>query len=233
MLTLLTLIVSVGLADSIDPTMILPAVYFASRPDGDRSAAKFAGGVFTVNVIGGVAIVLGQGRFLLSLAPHLGSRTTHRLELAAGALLLVAAVVLWLRRPCPRPATHERSPHAAFLVGATIALAELPTALPYFVVIVAVIRAQEGIASTVALLSAYQVLLPHARPRHLRAQPACVTGRGPREGLRRRGHLLAERCHPCDVHSCGCLNRVSSATAAFCTWVRSMSEKPLQGKRRV
>ena len=158
MLTLLTLIVSVGLADSIDPTMILPAVYFASRPDGDRSVAKFAGGVFTVNVIGGVAIVLGPGRFLLSLAPHLGSRTTHRLELAAGALLLVAAVVLWLRRPCPRPATHERSPHAAFLVGATIALAELPTALPYFVVIVAVIRAQGGIASTVALLSVYQVL---------------------------------------------------------------------------
>jgi cytochrome c biogenesis protein CcdA len=158
MLTLLTLIVSVGLADSIDPTMILPAGYFASRPDGGRSVAKFAGGVFTVNVIAGVAIALGPGRFLLSLAPHLGSRTTHRLELAAGALLLVAAVVLWLWRPRPRPATHERSPHAAYLVGATIALAELPTALPYFVVTVAVIRAQEGIASTVALLSAYQVL---------------------------------------------------------------------------
>jgi cytochrome c biogenesis protein CcdA len=158
MLTLLTLIVSVGLADSIDPTMILPAVYFASRPDRGSSVAKFAGGVFTVNVLGGVAIALGPGRFLLSLAPHLGSRTTHRLELAAGALLLVAAVVLWLWRPRPRPATHERSPHAAYFVGATIALAELPTALPYFVVIVAVIRAQEGIASTVALLSAYQVL---------------------------------------------------------------------------
>jgi cytochrome c biogenesis protein CcdA len=158
MLTLLTLIVSVGLADSIDPTMILPAVYFASRPDSGWSVAKFAGGVFTVNVIGGVAIALGPGRFLLSLAPHLGSRTTHRLELAAGALLLVAAVVLWLWRPRPRPATHERSPHAAYLVGATIALAELPTALPYFVVTVAVIRAQEGIASTVALLSTYQVL---------------------------------------------------------------------------
>ena len=156
-LTLLTLIVSVGLADSVDPTMILPAVYFASRPDGGRSVATFAGGVFTVNVIGGVAIALGPGRFLLSLAPHLGSRTTHRLELVAGALLLVAAAALALASPSP-PGNARGSPHAAYLVGATIALAELPTAFPYFVVIVAVIRAQEGIASTVALLSAYQVL---------------------------------------------------------------------------
>ena len=128
MFSLLTLIASVGLADSIDPAMIVPALYFAPGPGGGRRVAGFASGVFTVNVIGGVAIALGPGRFLLSLMPRLGSGTTRDLELVAGAVLLVAAVVVWLWRPHHRPAKRERSRHA-LLVGAAIALAELPTAV--------------------------------------------------------------------------------------------------------
>jgi arsenite methyltransferase len=31
--------------------------------------------------------------------------------------------------------------------------------------------------------------------------------RGPGEGLSGRGHLLAQRSHPCDVHPYRCLNR--------------------------
>ncbi|MDP9259949.1 MAG: GAP family protein [Actinomycetota bacterium] len=158
MFSLLTLIASVGLADSIDPAMIVPALYFAPSPGGGRRVAGFASGVFTVNIIGGVAIALGPGRFLLKLMPHLGPSTTGVLELVAGAVLLAAAVVVWLRHPHHRPAKRKRFRHAAPLAGAAIALAELPTALPYFVIIVSVIRAHLGIASTVALLSAYQVL---------------------------------------------------------------------------
>ena len=43
-----------------------------------------------------------------------------------------------------------------------------------------------------------------ARPRRT---PLGRTGR-PREGLRGRGHLLAQRSHACDVHPCGWLNRL-------------------------
>lgn len=158
MLAVLTLIVSVGLADSVDPAMIVPAVYFASGRRGGRRVAGFAIGVFTVNLVGGVAIALGPGRFLLSLVPHPGAQTTHAIELVVGAVLLVASVVLWRRRSDPSRPGRGRFEHASPLVGSTIALAELPTAVPYFVIIVAVIHAHMGVAATTALLGVYQLL---------------------------------------------------------------------------
>lgn len=160
MFPLLTLIVSVGLADSLDPTMILPALYFAARPRGGRRAAGFACGVFIVNLVGGVAIALGPGRFLVDLLPHPGPRVTHALELACGAILLAAAVLLWRRQRSPDQPRggHERLQRASPLVGATVALLELPTAVPYFVIIAAVVRSDAGIASTVALLAVYQLI---------------------------------------------------------------------------
>ena len=160
MFALLTLIISVGLADSMDPTMILPALYFAARPRGGRRAAGFACGVFVVNLVGGVAIALGPGRFLVDLVPHPGPRVTHALELACGAILLAAAVLLWRRQRSPdQPrGNHERLQRASPLVGATVALLELPTAVPYFVIIAAVVRSDAGIASTVVLLAVYQLI---------------------------------------------------------------------------
>ena len=160
MLAVLTLILSIGLADSIDPAMIIPALYFAASPRGARGVAGFACGVFVVNLVGGVAIALGPGRFLLDLVPHLGPAVTHALELLVGGLLLVAAVLVWRlpRQSDQPPGNHERLRHAAPLVGATVALAELPTAVPYFVIIAAVVRADAGVAATIALLAAYQLI---------------------------------------------------------------------------
>ena len=53
----------------------------------------------------------------------------------------------------------------------------------------------------------------HADPARPRRTPLGRTG-APRKGLRRRGHLLAQRRHALDVHPCACLNprRHSSTT---------------------
>jgi cytochrome c biogenesis protein CcdA len=158
MLALLTLIGSVGLADSVDPTMILPALYFARGRNSRRRVAGFAAGVFVVNVVGGVAVALGPGRFLLHLAPHPGPGATRVLELIGGAILVPVAVVLWRRRPRAAGEGSTRLEHAAPLVGATIALLEFPTAVPFFVIVVAVIHADVAVAATVGLLAAYQLL---------------------------------------------------------------------------
>lgn len=160
MFALITLIVSVGLADSIDPAMIVPALHFASRPQPVRRIAGFAIGVFVVNVGGGLAIAVGPGRFLLRLAPHPGPRLTHWLELVGAGLLFAAAGALWRRRP-RRDRSHNhgrRLDRASPLVGATIALLELPTAVPYFVVITALIRSHTSMAATTGLLALYQLM---------------------------------------------------------------------------
>jgi cytochrome c biogenesis protein CcdA len=146
------------LADSIDPTMIVPALYFAAGPDAARRVAGFAAGVFVVNTAGGVAIALGPGKFLLHLAPDPGPQLTRALELGTGVALLVAGIVLWHRRSDLPSPTGERLRRASPLVGATIALAEFPTAVPYFVVVVAVIRSHSSVAATIALLAGYQIL---------------------------------------------------------------------------
>jgi cytochrome c biogenesis protein CcdA len=72
----------------------------------------------------------------------------------------VAAVLLWRRRRNPdQPrGSHERLQRASPLVGATVALLELPTAVPYFVIIAAVVRSHAGVASTIALLAVYQLI---------------------------------------------------------------------------
>ncbi len=59
---------------------------------------------------------------------------------------------------------------------------------------------------------------PHAHrggpdPARPRRTPLGRTG-GPREGLPGRGHLLAQRSHACDVHPCGCLNRLGREPGA-------------------
>jgi cytochrome c biogenesis protein CcdA len=113
-----------------------------------------------VNVAGGTAIALGPGELLVRLAPHPGPTVTHALELGGGTLLLLAAVVLWRRRSRSLQSFGRRHhvERAAPLVGASIALAELPTAVPYFVVIAAIVRARLGVVPDVALLALYELL---------------------------------------------------------------------------
>lgn len=68
---------------------------------------------------------------------------------------------------------------------------------------------------------------PHAHrgssdPARPRRTPLGRTG-GPREGLPRRGHLLAQRSHARDVQSCGCLNRLGREPGRGRT-LRTMTE---------
>jgi len=141
MLRLIGLVVSIGLADSVNPTTVGPALFLAGGAHARRRVAEFTFAVFAVDLLGGAVIALGPGRFVLSLCPHPRGRDAHMLELVAGAALLVIAVVVWSRRrrlPRPQPrAINPKGRSSAFL-GATISALELPTAFPYFAAIAAI-----------------------------------------------------------------------------------------------
>src|SRR5947209_2925362 len=70
MFRLLGLVISVGLADSLNPSTIGPALYLATGRQGRRQVVQFTVGVVLVYFIGGALVTLGPGRLLLSLLPH-------------------------------------------------------------------------------------------------------------------------------------------------------------------
>ena len=151
---------SVGLADSINPTTVGPALYLATGPKAVRSVTQFTLGTWAVNFIAGLLLTIGPGRLLLGLVPHPGGTVRHVIELVAGVALLLVAVGLWLgrrrlgRRELPKAVGGGRS---AFIAGASIAAVELPTAAAYFAVIGSIVASTSSIPEQVGLLIVYNV----------------------------------------------------------------------------
>jgi len=144
MLRLIGIVLSIGLADSLNPSTIAPALYLAAGERASRRVAEFTIAVFTVYLAGGLLIAFGPGQLLLTLIPHPRRHVRYGLEVAAGVAMLTAAAMLWRHRDRlaqrELPASNPQSRSAA-LVGATITAVELPTAFPYFAAIAAILGA--------------------------------------------------------------------------------------------
>jgi cytochrome c biogenesis protein CcdA len=142
MLRLIGVVVSIGLADSLNPSTIAPALYMATGPHPFKRVMEFTGGVFLVYFLGGAIIALGPGQLLLALVPKPDAEDRHVLEIVAGAAMLLAALWLWrnrtrlAQRQLPTVNTKRRS---GAVLGATITAVELPTAFPYFAAIAAIV----------------------------------------------------------------------------------------------
>jgi cytochrome c biogenesis protein CcdA len=161
----LAIVIGIGLVDSANPATIVPAVYLAAGPTGARSLAGFLAGFAAANLALGVAIALGPGEAIKRHVPHAGAHTRHLIELAAGGLLLVVAAALWWQRGRVSEKVSAGTKHLdrnAVLLGAGIAVVELPTALPYFAAIAVVVASGESAAAKVLLLVVFNAvfLLP-------------------------------------------------------------------------
>jgi cytochrome c biogenesis protein CcdA len=186
--------ISVGLADSINPSTVGPALYLTTGPKRVWRVTQFTIGVLGVNLIAGLVLTIGPGRLLLGLAPHPRGTAKHVIELVAGAVLLLAAAGLWLGR---RKLAARELPmgsgtgSSALIAGASIAAVELPTAAAYFAVIASIIAAAVSIPEEIGLLLAYN--LAFVAP--LLAISAVLLFAGPRADrlLRRGGDWLQRR----------------------------------------
>jgi cytochrome c biogenesis protein CcdA len=156
MLALALLVVSIGIADSINPSTVAPALYLALGRHAVRSLLGFTAGVFGVYLAGGILLTLGPGRAI----PHPGVELKHIVELALGGAMIIFAVALWLTRSqiARRLAGEERRIRgSAALLGATIMAVELPTAFPYFAAIAAIVAAGHGPGTDILLLVLFNV----------------------------------------------------------------------------
>ncbi len=165
MFRLLGLAISIGLADSLNPSTIGPALFLAGDRGAGRKVAAFTLATFGVFLLGGSLLVIGPGRAILAVVPHPGATVRFVLETLIGVGLLIAAPILWRRRLHTREkarrdggddgrSTAGRSP---LLLGATISVVELPTAFPYFAVVAAIIGSGLGLGRELLLVIAYNV----------------------------------------------------------------------------
>src|SRR5436305_4909981 len=151
--------ISVGLADSINPSTVGPALYLATVSRAVLRITQFTTGIFAVNFAAGVVLAIGPGRNLLDLVPNPKGTIRDVIELVAGVVLLSMAVALWrgrrklARHPLPR-GTGGRS---ALVAGLSLAAAELPTAVPYFAVIGGIVGSNASLPEQILLVAIYNV----------------------------------------------------------------------------
>src|ERR1700760_730294 len=160
MIRLIGLVVSIGIADSLNPTTIAPALYLAAGDHAKRQVAEFTAAVFGVYLLGGLIIALGPGELLLSLVPRPGRHLGYVLETVAGGAMLVAAGVLWgYRKRLAKSEAPEINPRgrSSAILGATITAVELPTAFPYFAAIATLVGANVNVVRIVFLLVIFNV----------------------------------------------------------------------------
>jgi cytochrome c biogenesis protein CcdA len=163
MLRLIGIVISIGLADSLNPTTLAPALVLATGEHGSgrHDISRFLLGVFGVYLIGGLLIALGPGELVLDLVPKPSPRTGEILEVIAGGVLLAAGGLLWRHRATLAEkqlmATGGSKHRPSLVLGATITAVELPTAFPYFAAIAAIVGSGQPIAHQVLLLVLYNV----------------------------------------------------------------------------
>jgi cytochrome c biogenesis protein CcdA len=160
MLRLIGLVISIGIADSLNPTTIAPALYLATSEQARGKVIEFTAAVFGVYLFGGLVIALGPGELLLALVPHPSRHLSYVLEIVAGVAMLTAAAFLWgyrdrlAQREPPEPRASSKS---SALLGATITAVELPTAFPYFAAIAAIVGSGFDIVRQIMLLVLFNV----------------------------------------------------------------------------
>jgi cytochrome c biogenesis protein CcdA len=162
------LVVTIALADSLNPSTVAPAVALAIQEHGARRAAAFTAGVGLVSLTGGLVLVAGPGEAILAAIPHPGENVKHVGEVLFGVVLLALAGLAWggrhrLARSLSQSDEDVRERRrsglgAVFGLGAGIMAIELPTAFPYFAAIAAIVGTGAPVSSQLLLVVLFNLV---------------------------------------------------------------------------
>jgi cytochrome c biogenesis protein CcdA len=161
MLRQLGVVISVGLADSLNPSTVGPALVLAAAPRRVRRVAEFTVGVSAVNLLAGFVLLIGPARLLLGLVPHPRGTVRHLIELVAGVVLIALALTTWSARRSlarrPLPGSKADGASSPLVAGASLAAVELPTAAPYLAVVAGIAASTATVPEQVLLVALYNV----------------------------------------------------------------------------
>jgi cytochrome c biogenesis protein CcdA len=158
-------VVGIALADSLNPSLIVAAVYLALGPHPVRGTLAFSLAALAVTLAGGVVIAVGVGDLILSLVPTPSRTLKYVLITTLGVAIAVGGAVIWWRRdsladsePPSRREKAAKGEGSAILLGAGIAGVELLTAFPYFAAIALIVGSSVSTGGKVFLLVLYNVI---------------------------------------------------------------------------
>ncbi len=154
-------IVVIALPDCINPSLIGGELFVAAGPRPRLRVIAFTVAAWTVTFLFGLALALGLGDLILSLVPKPGATLKWSLVSAAGVVMIVGGIVLWMRRSAlASEPSGGRQSHggSAILMGAGLAGVELPTAFPYFAAIALIVGSGVSGAGKLSLLVLYCVV---------------------------------------------------------------------------
>src|SRR5450755_4689258 len=106
MFALALLVASIGLADSLNPSTVLPALWLVTA-QGGAGLGSYTWGVFLVYLAGGLVLVFGPGPALISALHDVRGPVEHGLEAAGGVIALAFAFVLLRSGPKKSPDRHR------------------------------------------------------------------------------------------------------------------------------
>jgi cytochrome c biogenesis protein CcdA len=160
MLRLIGIVISIGLADSLNPSTIAPALYLATGERARDRVAEFTFAVFAVYLVGGTAIAFGARQLIRPLLPHPRHHIADIVELAVGVAMIAASALLWRYRDRLSdrdPPDFDPHGRSSWLLGASITAVELPTAFPYFAAIAAIVGSGLGPVRGLVLLVVFNL----------------------------------------------------------------------------
>lgn len=157
---LLPALMALALIDSLNPSALVVALWLLARPHATPRLLAYVGGILPAYLGLGVAMMLGFG----ALREPLAGLLDHPVALVVQALLGAGLLVYVLFAPssahaAAAPPVPSSGRLLAFvLLGMTVTVVELVTALPYFAAIALLVAADLPAAQWLPLLLLYNAV---------------------------------------------------------------------------
>jgi cytochrome c biogenesis protein CcdA len=155
---MLPLVVSLGLADSVNPVTIVVGLYLASTPHPVRRLVGYTAGVFAIYLAGALVLLLGPASLLRLVTHGVDPSVGRVLAIVIGVAAIVVAVVVWRRRKqVSATALPDRAlkPGSTLALGAGLTVVDLPTAFPLFIVVGAIVNEDLSVPVEIGLMAVY------------------------------------------------------------------------------
>lgn len=153
-------VLGLAVIDAVNPSALAVALWWLARPGATPRLLSYIAGILVAYLSLGIAMMLGAGAIVRRFGDALDHPAVLSLQLAIGVVLLGYGVFA----PKAKTGTDlQRQPRVGglpgmMLLGMTVTIVELTTALPYFAAIALMTSAQAPSTQWLPLLLVYNLI---------------------------------------------------------------------------